>query len=292
MDTARAAVVLAAWQLLPARDEDLSVALSELKDVNGLLHPPSTASLRTRGLLNYLRSAGLERSVQGWRGQLESLPPEVSWVSVLDDDYPRRLLTTRTRPPYLFYVGDVSIAQGRTAAVIGSRNADGRDLAATRHIASALTSIGVCVVSGLARGVDAAAHHAALSAGGRTLAVLPTGIRTTFPADHAALADAIGRDGLVVSQFPPGAPETWTSFLERNAVISGISEISIVTRARENSGSANEVGFAIEQGRPVIFWEPTMGGSDWARRLVDRGEATFAQSEGDILQRFDGARSN
>jgi DNA processing protein len=146
-----------------------------------------------------------------------------------------------------------------------------------------MSGIGMTVVSGLALGIDAAAHRAALSAAGRTVAFLGTGIRRKYPKDNAELQDEIAAKGLVVSQFWPDAPPQKHTFLMRNAVMSGYGIATIVVEAGEFSGSRAQARMAVEHGRPVILTEHVVNANEWARALVDRSGIHVASSLSDIV---------
>ena len=140
------------------------------------------------------------------------------------------------------------------------------------------------IVSGLADGVDTAAHRGALDAYGYTVAVMGTGIERVYPQSNRALAAAIGRVGTLVSQFPPSAPPTRTSFLLRNHVIAAMSDASLVMDGEERSGSRYEVERAISYGRPVLAWAPALGHRRWVKDLVDAGSMYLVESVADVRE--------
>ncbi len=166
--------------------------------------------------------------------------------------YPAQLAALDDAPPVLFTRGDVGLLRNAQIAVVGSRQptAAGRALAA--RIARDLATSGFVITSGLARGIDAAAHEAALAAGGKTIAVCGTGLDTCYPAQHRALFDRIARDGLVVSEFPPGTPPRAAHFPQRNRIISGLSRGVVVVEAAADSGSLITARHALAQGREVF----------------------------------------
>ena len=169
-----------------------------------------------------------------------------------DDDYPA-LLKTSADPPLALYVkGTLTAQDDRALAIVGTRRATryGRDSAA--FFARELTRQGVTIVSGLAHGIDAAAHRGALDAGGRTLAVLGCGIDRVYPADHAELARQISQHGALISEFPMGSKPEARHFPRRNRVISGISLGVLVAEAPDKSGALITADYAAEQGREVF----------------------------------------
>jgi len=152
-------------------------------------------------------------------------------VTLLDDDYPAHLLTIHQRPPFLFYRGRLEDGDARSVAVVGTRKPTDAGLRRARAIATGLARKGTTVVSGLAEGIDSAAHLAAMDAGGRTVAVIGTGMLRYYPPANRPLQERIGREHLVLSQFWPDGPPTRHTFLMRNAVMSGYAAATIVVEA-------------------------------------------------------------
>ncbi|MFD6140046.1 DNA-processing protein DprA [Promicromonospora sp. NPDC060271] len=190
----------------------------------------------------------------------------LKFTTVLDRSYPRRLLDIHETPPILFYEGDLR-PNDMGMSVVGSRSAslDGQRLAA--EVARFLVDEGLTVISGLASGVDAASHRAALEAGGRTVAFIGTGITREYPAVNARLQHEIAERGLVLSQFFPDAPPTKQSFPMRNASMSGYGLATIVIEAGEHSGTRNQVRKAGEHGRPVILTKQVASTTSWGAVL-------------------------
>lgn len=167
-------------------------------------------------------------------------------------DYPPQLLAIPDPPPLLYLQGDPTSLTAPAIAIVGSRGPTpaGRDTA--REFARRLAAAGLVVTSGLAAGIDAAAHRGALQAGGRTVAVCGTGLDLTYPAHHRALAAEIAAAGALVSEFPPGTPPLPAHFPRRNRIISGLSLGVLVVEARHRSGSLITARLAAEQGREVF----------------------------------------
>ena len=190
-------------------------------------------------------------------------------LTVLDTAYPATLRTVHDRPPLVFVSGALSPSDVRSVAVVGTRRPtqDGRTAAGV--IADALTRAGFVVVSGLAAGIDTAAHEAALAAGGRTVAVIGTGLRHSYPPENAALQRRIAAEGAVVSQFWPDAPPSRTSFPLRNAVMSGLALGTLVVEASYRSGARLQARLALAHGRPVFLWRAVLD-EPWAREFAER----------------------
>jgi DNA processing protein len=189
--------------------------------------------------------------------------------TALDGEYPVNLQTVHDRPPALFVRGKLEIDDQRSVAVVGTRSPtdSGRDQAGA--IAHGLVEAGYVVVSGLAAGIDTAAHVAALAAGGRTVAVLGTGLRHVFPKENAELQHRLGGESAVVSHlWPDQGPRRWT-FPERNAVMSGFAQATIVIEASQTSGARMQARLALEHGRPVFLVRSLLS-HPWAQSYADR----------------------
>jgi DNA processing protein len=168
-----------------------------------------------------------------------------------DPRYPPALRDIPRAPTRLWTRGDRTALDVAAVAVVGTRRASGYGVAMARRIARTLAQAGACVLSGLAAGVDAAAHDGALGAGGRTCAALGTGIDVVFPAAHAGLQERIAAEGLLVSQFPPGTQPFNYNFPKRNALIATLARAVIVIEAPVNSGALITVRAARSLGRTV-----------------------------------------
>lgn len=204
-------------------------------------------------------------------------------VGILDGDYPARLREIHQAPPFLFAAGQL-VADDPAIAVVGSRKASERGLSIATSLATALANEGVTVLSGLAAGIDAAAHSAALAAGGRTVAVIATGITKEYPAANRGLQRQIQHSGLVLSQFWPDAPPQKHNFLMRNAVMSGYGRATVVVEAGEQSGARAQARMAVEHGRPVILTAQVVESNEWARSLVMRPGVEVAHGLEEAMQ--------
>ena len=201
-----------------------------------------------------------------------------------DAGYPA-LLQNIPAPPPLWVRGALDECDDVAVAIVGSRRATPYGLEVAAALAADLAARGVTVVSGLARGIDAAAHRGALAAGGRTIAVLGCGIDLMYPAEHRALAAEIAGHGAVVSQFPPGTPPLPGCFVARNRTLAGLALGVVVVEAAERSGALGTAGFAADLGREVFavpgrITSPTSAGTN---RLLREG-ATLLQDWMDVVQ--------
>lgn len=204
-------------------------------------------------------------------------------LTVLDDTYPENLRGVHDRPPLLFVAGSHTEQDTQAVAVIGSRQASEAGLRATRALSNQLAQAGYTIVSGLARGIDHAAHSEAIRAGGRTIAVIGTGLRRTYPAEHAELQQRIAQHGAVLSQFWPDAPPTRHSFPMRNAVMSGVSLATVIVEAGQTSGARIQARRALAHGRPV-FLRRALLEQAWARELAARPGTYVANSPREIIE--------
>lgn len=204
-------------------------------------------------------------------------------VTVLDEDYPPNLRTIHNLPPFLFFRGELREADARAVAVVGTREPSGEGLHRARKIAGLLAESGVTVLSGLARGIDTAAHEQVVESGGRTIAVLGSGIRRVYPPENAGLAERIAKSGAVVSQFWPDAPPVSYNFPRRNVVSSGLGQGTVVIEASSTSGAKMQARFALEHGKRVFLVRDLVDSMEWARRYVTRG-AIPIDDVGDVLR--------
>lgn len=206
-------------------------------------------------------------------------------LTLLDEDYPDLLREIPAPPPVLFLKGDIRLSDRRAVAIVGTRQATpyGRDMALT--IATDLARAGVTVVSGMALGIDGVAHQASLDAGGRTLAVLGSGVRTVYPYAHRELAGRIVENGAMLSDFHPDTKPDGPNFPARNRLISGLSLGVVVIEAPMRSGALITVEFAAEQGREV-FAVPgsALSAACAGSNRILRDGARLVRSADDILE--------
>jgi DNA processing protein len=214
-------------------------------------------------------------------GELEGQGVRV--LTILDEDYPRNLRMVYNRPPFLFVRGELSPEDEQAVAVVGTRRASPEGIREAGSLASQLAERGVTVLSGLAIGIDAAAHSAALAAGGRTVAVMGTGIKRIYPAQNRELADEIVRAGALVSQFWPDAPPTKYSFPMRNVVMSGMAIGTVVVEASNTSGARMQARLALEHGKRLFLVESLVLRESWARRYAEYPGTTVVESVDDVV---------
>jgi DNA processing protein len=265
-----------AWQQVAAdvAFEGSAVVLLQALDGDALVPSPRTAEA----------VAAARADLARWRAD------GLRWATVLDPVFPERLLDVPQCPPFLFHRGDLRPRE-EAVSVIGSREPSPWGVRFAEQAAELLVAEGLSVASGLAAGIDTAAHRAALRAGGRTVAVLGTGISRTYPSANAALQQQIGEQGLVLSQFLPDAGPTRESFPMRNAVMSGYGLASVVVEAGERSGARIQARVAGEHGRRVILTARVAQDTVWGAALVGAPHVQVVEDLDDLLQAVRFARA-
>jgi len=203
-------------------------------------------------------------------------------VTVLEPGYPPNLRAVHDRPPVVFVAGRLKPADAHGVAVVGARKATHAGTEWARAIAEHLVDRGFTVVSGLAAGIDTAAHTAALARGGRTVAVIGTGLARSYPPQNEALQWRIASECAVVSQFWPDAPPSRRSFPMRNAVMSGITLATVVVEASDTSGARMQARLARAQGRPVFLLASLVERQEWAQEYAARPGTNVVHSPDEI----------
>jgi DNA processing protein len=204
-----------------------------------------------------------------------------------DSLYPALLRSIPDPPSVLFIAGDAALLKCPAAAVVGSRDHSSYGAGVCRTLAGGIAEAGVVIVSGMARGLDAVAHTAALDVGGTTIGVLGNGLGVIYPAANRSLYDRVGREGLLLTEFPPGERPRIGSFPRRNRLISGLSRVTLVIEAAVGSGALITAGAALDQGRDVMavpgnITSPVSAGSN---RLIRDGAGPVLEVD-DVLQHF------
>jgi len=204
-----------------------------------------------------------------------------------DPEYPALLRHIPDPPPVLFALGDLTLLDRPATAIVGSRDHSGYGGEVARGLAWGAASAGLVVVSGMARGLDAVAHAAALDAGGTTIGVLGNGLGVIYPSANRELYQRVAEGGLLLTEFPPGERPTAGSFPRRNRLISGLARVTVVVEAAEGSGALITAGTALDQGREVMVvpGNITTPQSVGANRLIRDGAAPLLGLE-DLLAHY------
>lgn len=208
---------------------------------------------------------------------------EKSVITILDDDYPKGLLNGFHPPFVLYYIGDKSLLkdENKNLAVIGSRKYSKYGETITRKLVSEVAKDYV-IVSGLAMGVDGMAHEEALNNGGRTIAVLGSGIDVCYPLDNKKLYNRIAEKDLIISEFPPKTPSNPANFPKRNRIIAGIAKAILVTEAYEKSGTSITVSWALSYGKDVMCVPYPYESQSFCNHLIKEG-AYLTENKQDIV---------
>jgi DNA processing protein len=280
----RAWVALAATPGLTPRG--CAQLLAQFHTPEAILAAPAGAVASTSGV-SASAAKSLSSGQSGRRVEHLLRESERLGLSVLTPDdgaYPARLRDLPDPPPALWCRGDGECATA-VLAIVGSRRPSPYGRTMAERFGRELARAGVTVVSGLARGIDAAAHRAVLEHGGNTIAVLGCGLDRVYPQEHRALQEAIGRNGTLLSEFPLGAPPLAHHFPRRNRLISGLALGVVVVEAGERSGSLITARLALEQGREVFAVPGNLGagGSVGTNRLIKAG-ATLVERVEDMLE--------
>lgn len=246
--------------------------------------------------LDALMAAGLSQKVgesliltrdsdqleNAWRLIEEKSITVLTWE---DPAYPKRLLQIEQPPPVLYVRGEITPQDDWAVAIVGTRRITSYGRQVAEDLAGYLASHSITVVSGLARGVDAAAHEAAMRAGGRTIAVLGNGVDRVYPPEHLTLAKRMLEQGAVASDYAPGVPPDAVNFPPRNRIISGLTMATVVVEAGDKSGALITAAFAADQGREVFAVPGNINApqSIGANRLIRDGATPLLKPE-DVLE--------
>jgi DNA processing protein len=274
------------WSLL-ARSAQSPEGLAALMD--GQLREDSRAATKDRPLLQQALTTGLDDARARVDDELASAGKAgARLVTVLDEDYPANLRVIGNLPPFLFYRGELDERDARSVAVVGTRQASEDGLRRAARMARELVEQDVVIASGLAKGVDAAAHQATLTAGGRTFAVMGTGIAAPiYPAENRPLARAIlAAGGALLSQFWPTQHPARHTFPRRNVVTSGTTLGSVVIEASSTSGAKMQARLAAEHGKHVFLIRSLADTQPWAKKMLDEGRAILVTASSDITDRL------
>jgi len=269
--------------LTPARIR----VLRELHEIRNTTDAPSIAELGTLLRLSEHDAALVKDPLQCPRIRASVERELERSCTLVDEDYPPRLREIHDPPLVLFLRGRRELLCTPAVAMVGSRRASRYGLEAAAHFARTLGQAGLTMVSGFARGVDAAVHRAALDSDASTIGVLGTGIEVRYPRDHDGLRSEIESRGLLISEFAPGTPPRPANFPIRNRVISGCCLATIVIEAGPRSGSLITARMAMEQGREVFALPGPVfaGGSEGPHRLIQSG-AKLLHSIDDFFEEF------
>jgi DNA processing protein len=244
-----------------------------------------------RGIIGFLRGNGLHEARKFADDQVRKLDRIGGYiVSIWDHEYPHLLRRIFDPPPFLFVRGSFEQSDGDAIAMVGTRRPSDYGKRMADRLATGLAGKGITVVSGLARGIDTAAHSAAVRHGGRTVAVIGSGIDVIYPQENAGLAARMIEHGALVSEFEMGAKPDAVNFPKRNRIVSGMTIGTIVVETGPEGGAMITAGMALDQNREV-FAVPgavTEGRPSGAHKLIREGRAMLVESVDDVLSEVEG----
>jgi len=275
------------WHEVSELVEDVGSAVAIAEGTATVAGAPEQELLRT------LSERTTPEMVSRWNDVLDGLIdriPRINLLTVLDESYPINLRKVYNRPPFLFVRGHLVEDDARSVAVVGTRQASPEGVRRAHELAVALASRGVTVMSGLATGIDTAAHTGAIGGGGRTVAVMGTGIDRIYPKANEDLAEHIAKHGALVSQFWPGSPPRASNFPRRNVVTSGIAVGTVVIEASSTSGAKMQARLALEHGKRLLLMDDLVMHEEWAQRYAQRRGAIVVSSVDDVLAVLDTER--
>lgn len=258
----------------------LEAPVSDLAHVKGV----------TPGVIDAIRSGTWQRFAGEECRRLAASKARL--ITFTSAEYPKSLFEIPDPPPFLYVLGNIGLLQP-AIAIVGSRRATTYGLRTTAHLAEELARQGVTVISGMARGIDTAAHRGALAGGGPTAGVLGCGIDKVYPPENRKLFEQMADQGCLISEFSLGTLPLAENFPRRNRIISGLSQGVLVVEAAENSGSLITAQYALEQGREVFAVPGNIGSAAnrGSNRLLKQG-AKLVDSTEDILEELPGYKGS
>lgn len=251
----------------------LEASISRLTDVPGIGRETASTIIEKQDRKKAEKIVEKVNS-KGWR-----------FFIINESDYPRALKTIPDPPPYIFYLGKYEESDNRAIAIVGSRTATEEGRSFAENLAARLAENGVTVVSGMARGVDTAAHRGAMTAEGRTLAVFGSSLDIIYPPEGRNMAAKIIKSGCLLSEYLPGTEPFGPNFPKRNRIISGLSQGVVVIEAAERSGALSTAGHALQQNREIfaVPGSPRVLTSKGTNHLIKEG-AVLLTSIDDIFE--------
>jgi DNA processing protein len=287
MDEQRIAY-LALTQVPGLGPSGLALLLSHFHSPLGAFRAPSAFLGTVPGCGPALVSAVKSTPLQAGRDLVDAADRVGATILIPGDEaFPPALTLIPEPPPVLFALGNLGLLQRPAVAIVGSRDHSTYGAEVCRMLAREAAWAGVVVVSGMARGLDAVAHSAALDERGDTIGVLGNGLGVVYPAANRALYDRVMERGLLLTEFPPGERPHAGSFPRRNRLISGLARVTVVVEAAIGSGALITAGTAVEQGREVLVVPGplTSAVSAGANRLIRDGAAPFLEAD-DLLRHY------
>ncbi len=260
-------------------EEIFAARLDELVEVTGVSVGMAQKILKAKS--NYRETLGeLKKEAE----KLSQLGGKI--LAVSDDEYPERLRNIYSPPVLLYYIGDVSLLNSNSIAIVGTRKPSRYGIKQAEYFSEQLTENGLVIVSGLARGIDSAAHRACLKSGGKTVAVTGSGLNWIYPPENKSLFLEIAEKGLILSEYKLGTKPDGKNFPQRNRIIAGLTLGTLVIETKTSGGALNTASIALNEGREVFAVPGNLGAttSEGTNLLIQRGEAKITLKVSDILE--------
>lgn len=213
---------------------------------------------------------------------------EIILLTKFDNEYPERLRQLTDAPFFLFCRGDISLLNSKSLSVVGTRKPTNYGRMVTDRLVRDVASNGITIVSGLAYGIDSIAHRKCLDVGGKTIAVLGSGLNYIYPSEHVSLAEEITKKGLLISEYPPNKRATKYTFPQRNRIIAGLGDGVLITEAGLKSGTIRTKEFALDYGRKIYAVPGNIDSeySSLTNDIVKTGQADLVTMPSDILNDY------
>ena len=259
-------------------DNLISSSLNQLANVRGIGQDTAKKIFKVTENITSLSSSYFK--------EIEMLHKiSADFVTLADEEYPRQLKNIFTPPLILYYFGEFRKEDENSVAIVGTRKPSvyGRNVA--KNISAELTNAGLTIVSGLARGIDSVAHRECLANGGRTIAVIGSGLDVVYPAENKELFARIKENGMIISEYLLGTKPDARNFPRRNRIISGLTLGTVIVETAINGGAMHTAAYALDQGREVFAVPGNINfrNSEGCNALIKRGEAKLIQNAQDIL---------
>jgi len=244
------------WYFIPGLSNEKKKIVSKYKitseDLFHIEESQKKYSLKEWFTEDEIERIKTSRTIKGWKEEYRKFEQEgIRLVCREEEDYPKRLRGLRGMPGALFVKGELPVKEAVTVAIVGARNCSAYGERVTLQFAERLAEEGIQIISGMARGIDGAAHRGALNVSGKTFAVLGCGADICYPKEHRGLYRDIQKTGGILSEYPPGTMPLAKHFPARNRVISGLADVVLVMEAKEKSGSLITADMALEQGKDI-----------------------------------------
>jgi DNA processing protein len=242
-----------------------------------------SSNLANKILKNMLNSEGFTNKLEDEFDELEN--NNVKWMNYWSDEYPNGLKNIYSPPIILYYMGEIKKEDSNSIAIVGTRMATRYGKYQTEKFSKTLVQNGVTIISGLARGIDSIAHKSALKNGGRTIAVIGSGLDVIYPAENKQLFQEICKNGAVISEYQLGTKPDAQNFPKRNRIISGLSLGTLVVETKNTGGALQTAQFALDQNREIFAIPGNLDvpQSEGTNALIKKGEAKLVQDCEDIL---------